>query len=129
MRSCRDCGAPIPSSTGRGRPRVLCVQCSPPVKRVTVAPSAPTVSEIRPGACEEVGLVEATRRRLRDHGLMSDPAALSLLELARSIARGEDHPGASLASLVKEFRAGLEAIAPPATADAADDDGMDWGVG
>lgn len=68
----------------------------------------------------------ATERRLREADRLDDPAALVVLELARSIDAG-GHSGSSLASLSREFRMALEAALLPVS-DEADSD-VHWDVG
>lgn len=124
---CEKCGGPLPAHRGRHRPRKFCLTCRPPRDRGKPTPSG-VVSEIRPGAtAAQVDLVEATEKRLRDADKMADPMGLAVLEMARSIAAG-GHSGASLASLVREFRACLDLTLTPTAASVAEQD-VDWGVG
>jgi len=125
-RTCRKCNGAIGVQSGPGRPRTLCVTCSPRKGQQPV--SAPRVTELRPGVAEQIpSLAEATERALRDAGRLTDAGSVVVLEIAKSIDGG-GHSGASLASLSREFRAALEA-ALAVQAEKAADDGVTWDVG
>ena len=134
-RSCGQCHAPLPVQKGRHQPRKFCTTCRPPRNRgksaatVPVTPvNPPKIREIRPGAAEKPQtLTEASEARLRDAGRLSDPSALVVLAVARSIEEG-GHSGASLAALSREFRAALASALDGVEAEVADD-GVSWGVG
>jgi hypothetical protein len=126
VRKCVDCDAPLAPPKGRGRPPKRCDPCRGIEPE---AAAAPVVREIRPGVAQSIPtLAEATERKLREAERLDDPAALVVLQLARSIDAG-GHSGASLASLSREFRAALDSALADAAPAAAQGDGVDWNVG
>lgn len=93
MKTCKQCGAPLPLQSGRGRPRTRCLSCSPSAKRpTTAAPSVTTVS----------GVTAATLAELDAVGAAGSSAGQSALRIAAAIDSGDEH-GASLAALVKQL--------------------------
>jgi hypothetical protein len=123
MRTCKQCGSTIPIQKGRHRPRIYCTTCRPPRK---AQPAGELVVGTFGGVRGETSLLAATERKLVEAGRRDEPAAVLVLNLARSIDAG-GHSGASLASLSREFSRALADALPPAASKAADD--IDWDVG
>lgn len=127
MGGCVKCGAPLPLSRGRHRPRKFCLTCKPSrAKTVENGPvDAPAEVTVIHGG--DIGLVDATTRKLRAVGKLAEPEGLVVVELAKAIVNGA-HSGSSLAALSREYTRALAAACPQA-GDVADDDGVQWGVG
>jgi hypothetical protein len=108
VKTCKQCGAPLPLQSGRGRPRTRCTTCAPsaaPKRRTTTAPVTGD------------GVLAATRAELDAAGVAGTSAGQAALSLAAAIDSGEEH-GASLAALVKQHGATMRAAVPESQPDA-----------
>ncbi len=124
MAGCVKCGAPLPLSRGRHRPRKFCTTCRP--SRAKSPLNGPVEGPIVLHPDAQGDLVSATVRKLRAAGKDAEPEGLVVIELAKSIAAGA-HSGSSLAALSREYTRALAAAV--AAADEAADDDVTWDVG
>lgn len=124
MSGCKKCGAPLPLSKGRHRPRLFCTTCSPSRAKSPLNGPVEDPVMLHPEATPD--LVSATVRKLRAAGKDYEPEGLVVIELAKSIAAGA-HSGSSLAALSREYTRALAAAC--ASADQAEEDDVTWDVG
>lgn len=111
---CRKCGAAIPASAGRGRPRSMCAECSPPRK-----PSRPrlellerVVAAVPVDRDPPVSVVEAVERELSASGRRWSAAGMTCVLLAQRMEDAEGEPGAVMAQLARQLHASMaEALA------------------
>ena len=112
MRTCTDCGAPLPAPHSSGRPRTKCEACSPTRARDTRrrAPHklAPADLVTLPAPSVQAGIVEATTRTLAEAGRLDSVAGQTALLLAQQLATGA-HSGAGYAALAKQLLAAMDA--------------------
>lgn len=119
--TCRKCGEPLPAQSGPGRPRTMCLTCSPPRK----APRTPlTIVDRLPAVAVEaeppVSVSAAVVRELSAAGRRWSAAGMAAVMLAERMEDAVSEPGAVLAQLTRQLHATMaEALA------GADVDGMD----
>lgn len=109
MKNCRQCGAPLPLQSGRGRPRTRCRECAPPQKKPQRIPLS---SQVAPGL-----MVDATRAELEAAGVAGSSGGVAALAIAAAIDSGEE-TGSALAALVKQHGATMRGLVSDVPAEA-----------
>lgn len=104
---CETCGA---SFDAKRRTAKYCSNgCRVQAQRATDTAPAPLTALPQPERAPEGSVAGAAREELRSAGRESTAAGQSVLALARRIDAADGESGASLAALVKEFRAAMSA--------------------
>ncbi len=123
--TCRKCGGPLPPK-GRGRPRVMCMDCSPRKgDRSRSAPRAPLslVADlpVAPPAEPPGSVAEAASRELVAAGVESTTAGMAALVLAAAIDAHGATPSPMLAGMVRQLQATVAEALSARTGAVADD--------
>lgn len=120
MTACRTCGDPLPARSGPGRPRTMCLACSPPKRpgpSLTVVVDLPVAEQVEPPE----SIVEAVERELAAAGRRWTSAGMAAVLLAQRMREGALEPGAALAQLARQLSATMGEALADADLDDADD--------
>lgn len=119
MTACRKCGTSLPQQTGPGRPRTMCVECSPRRGTPKLRPvaSLPVVEHAEPPDSVKAAVI----RELESAGCRWSSAGMAAVLLAGKLDEAAYEPGTGAAVIARQLSATMSEALSDANLDSADD--------